>query len=108
MEAPTTPLPGEKPACIDAAMRASVADRGVAASTFDHVAREAAVSRGLLHYYFGTKEALLVEVVRHDCDVRMAALEEQLAGAEDADDLLARLVLSLEELVRDDPEFFTV
>jgi len=108
MEATTTPLPGEKAARIVAAMRASVADRGVAASTFDHVAREAGVSRGLLHYYFGTKEALLVEVVRHDCDVRMAVLEEQLSGAQDADDLLGRLVLSLEELVRDEPEFFTV
>src|SRR3954468_17218481 len=108
MEATTTPLPGEKAGSIVAAMRASVAERGVAGSTFDHVAREAGVSRGLLHYYFGTKEALLVEVVRHDCDVRMAVLEQQLAGAEDADDLLARLVLSLEELVRDEPEFFTV
>jgi len=110
MEAAATErtLPGEKATRIVAAMRASVAERGVAASTFDHVAREAGVSRGLLHYYFGTKEALLVEVVRHDCDVRMAVLEEQLSGAQDADDLLGRLVLSLEELVRDEPEFFTV
>ena len=38
----------------------------------------------------------------------MAVLEEQLSGAQDADDLLGRLVLSLEELVRDEPEFFTV
>jgi AcrR family transcriptional regulator len=29
-------------------MRASVAARGIAGSTFDHVAREAGVSRGLL------------------------------------------------------------
>src|SRR3954452_7995648 len=107
MEA-TTSLPGEKAARIVAAMRASVAERGVAGSTFDHVAREAGVSRGLLHYYFGTKERLLVEVVRHDCDVRMAVLEEQVADAQDAEDLLGRLVLSLHELVRDEPEFFTV
>src|SRR5689334_11349390 len=90
MEAAATDraLPGEKAGRIVAAMRASVADRGVAGSTFDHVAREAGVSRGLLHYYFGSKERLLVEVVRHDCDVRMGVLEEQLAGARDADDLL--------------------
>src|SRR3954454_13152340 len=110
MEAATQPrqLAGERAQRIVEAMRRSVAQRGVAGSTFDHVAGEAGVSRGLLHYYFGSKERLLVEVVRHDCDVRMAVLEEQLAGAEDADDLLARLVLSLEELVRDEPEFFTV
>ena len=62
-------------------MRASVGKRGAAGSTFDHVAREAGVSRGLLHYYFGSKERLLVEVVRRDCDTRMAALEERLADA---------------------------
>ena len=48
-------LPGEKAARIVDAMRRSVAQRGVAGSTFDHVAKEAGVSRGLLHYYFGSK-----------------------------------------------------
>ena len=98
----------DKSARIVDAMRASVAQRGVAGSTFDHVAREAGVSRGLLHYYFGTKEQLLVEVVRRDCDLRMAVLDEQLAGAETAEDFLSRLVVSLEELVREEPEFFAV
>ena len=55
------------------AMRRSVAARGAAGATFDHVAREAGVSRGLLHYYFGTKEKLLAEVVKRDADIRMAA-----------------------------------
>ena len=60
------------------AMRISVAARGIAGSTFDHVAREAGVSRGLLHYYFGTKERLLVEVVRRESDVRIERLEEAI------------------------------
>lgn len=111
MEAATTTsrsLEGDKAQRIVEAMRASVARRGVAGSTFDHVAREAGVSRGLLHYYFGTKERLLAEVVRRDCDVRMAALELQLAGASSADDLVDLLRVTLEEMVRDAPEFFTV
>ena len=66
-------LEGDKAQRIIAAMRASVGTRGAAASTFDHVAREAGVSRGLLHYYFGTKERLLAEVVRRDCDLTPAA-----------------------------------
>lgn len=98
----------DKSARIVDAMRASVAQRGVAGSTFDHVAREAGVSRGLLTYYFGTKEALLVEVCRRDCELRMAVLEEQLGGAETAEDFLERLVLALEDLVRNEPEFFAV
>jgi AcrR family transcriptional regulator len=70
----TRPIDGEKAQRIVEAMRLSVARRGVSGATFDHVAREAGVSRGLLHYYFGTKERLLAEVVRRDSDVRMAAL----------------------------------
>ena len=79
---PTSPierrLDSEKAKRIVAAMRASVGRRGAAGSTFDHVAQEAGVSRGLLHYYFGSKERLLVEVVRHDSDIRAAALEDAL------------------------------
>ena len=66
-------LDGERAQRIVSAMRASVGARGAAGSTFDVVAREAGVSRGLLHYYFGSKERLLVEVVRRDCDARIAA-----------------------------------
>jgi AcrR family transcriptional regulator len=106
--AQTRPLAGDKAARIVEAMRSSVAARGAAGSTFDHVAREAGVSRGLLHYYFGTKERLLVEVVRRDCDIRMAALDEQLAGARTADDFLDVLVRSLEDAVEHDPAFFTL
>ena len=89
-------------------MRSSVARRGVAGSTFDHVAREAGVSRGLLHYYFGTKEQLLAEVVRRDAAVRIALLREHLARATDADEIIEVLVASLRATLRDDPEFMTV
>jgi AcrR family transcriptional regulator len=98
-------LSGDKAQRIVDAMRASVAARGAAGSTFDHVAREAGVSRGLLHYYFGTKERLLVEVVRRDSDLRLAALDEAIAAAATADELLHVLVRSLEELVARDPAF---
>ena len=88
--AATSALSGDKAQRIVDAMRASVAARGAAGSTFDHVAREAGVSRGLLHYYFGTKERLLVEVVRRDSDLRLAALDAAIAAARTGDDLLAR------------------
>src|SRR6187551_1608193 len=65
-------LSGEKAQRIVDAMRVSVAKRGAAGSTFEQVAAEAGVSRGLLHYYFGTKERLLVEVVRRDAEIRVA------------------------------------
>ena len=101
-------LDGEKAQRIVAAMRSSVGTRGAAASTFDVVARDAGVSRGLLHYYFGSKERLLVEVVRQDCDRRVAALEEQVASASTADETVAVLVECLQAFVADEPDAHAV
>src|SRR5436190_23436146 len=91
-------LPGERASLIVEAMRSSVAARGIAGSTFDHVAREAGVSRGLLHYYFGTKERLLVEVVRRECDVSRQRLERGVSGADSVDDGIGAVVLRVEDL----------
>src|SRR3954465_10673339 len=104
----TRDLAGDKAQRIVDAMRASVGRRGAAGATFDHVSREAGVSRGLLHYYFGTKERLLVEVVRRDTEVRLAVLDEQLGGAATADDFIDRLVSQLEHVVRHEPETWLV
>jgi AcrR family transcriptional regulator len=99
---------GEKAQRIVEAMRRSVAQHGTAGSTFERVSREAGVSRGLLHYYFGTKEQLLVEAVRHDCQLRLERLERQLAGAQTADDFIALMAQQLQDLVREDPAFVTL
>jgi AcrR family transcriptional regulator len=110
MEAATTGrrLSGEKAQRIVDAMRTCVGTRGATGATFDHVAREAGVSRGLLHYYFGTKERLLAEVVRRDCDLRMERLSATAAGAESADALLGALGGSLLEMMDESPEFFVI
>jgi AcrR family transcriptional regulator len=106
MQAATAPerslagdLSTDKATRIVEAMRASVAQRGIAGSTFDHVAREAGVSRGLLHYYFGTKERLLVEVVRRESERRSQSLDQAVADAAGADELIHALVRSLEEIL---------
>jgi AcrR family transcriptional regulator len=101
-------LSGEKAQRIVDAMRESVAKRGAAGSTFEQVAAEAEVSRGLLHYYFGTKERLLVEVVRRDTEIRVARLDESLAKAKTADDVLTVLVSSLTDMIENDPGFFLI
>ncbi|HXP37752.1 MAG TPA: TetR/AcrR family transcriptional regulator [Solirubrobacteraceae bacterium] len=101
-------LSGEKAQRIVEAMRSSVARRGTAGSTFDHVSREAGVSRGLLHYYFGTKEQLLVEAVRRDCELRMELLEGRLASAQSADDYIDLMAQNLQDTVHEEPEFVTL
>jgi AcrR family transcriptional regulator len=104
----TRELSGEKAQRIVEAMRSSVARRGIAGSTFEHVAREAGVSRGLLHYYFGTKEALLVEVVRRDTEHRIARMDEPLAKAGSVDELLEILVADLEDSIQNEPGFWVL
>ena len=106
--ATTRPLSGEKAQRIIDAMRHSVAKRGTTGSTFDHVSREAGVSRGLLHYYFGTKEKLLVEAVRRDAQLRLERLQEQLATAKTADAFIDLMALNLQETIREDPDFLTL
>lgn len=106
--ATTRPLSGEKAQRIIDAMRHSVAKRGTTGSTFDHVSREAGVSRGLLHYYFGTKEKLLVEAVRLDGELRIQRLQEQLATAKTADAFIDLMAQNLQQTIREDPDFLTL
>ena len=77
-------------------------------STFDHVSREAGVSRGLLHYYFGTKEQLLAETVRRDCELRLERLEGQLSTARTSDDFISLMAESLKATISEDAEFITL
>jgi AcrR family transcriptional regulator len=101
-------LTGDKAQRIVDAMRSSVAARGIAGSTFEHVSSEAGVSRGLLHYYFGTKERLLIEVVKRDSEIRVTRLDEPLARAKTVDDVLDVLVANLQDMIDNEPGFFVL
>src|SRR5436190_22634756 len=96
-------LESEKAQRIVAAMRECVGTLGAAGATFDRVAQLAGVSRGLLHYYFGSKERLLVEVVRHDTELRVAALERNLAPADSLDAVVDVLVNQVRAFLAEDP-----
>jgi AcrR family transcriptional regulator len=102
------PLRAGRALRIVQAARQSIATRGAAASTFDRVAQEAGVSRGLLHYYFGTKERLLAAVVRHECELRLDALESSLREARSSEEIIECLVSGLQELIRESPEYYTL
>jgi AcrR family transcriptional regulator len=101
-------LSGDKVQRIVDAMRGCIASRGIAGATFEHVSREAGVSRGLLHYYFGTKERLLIEVLRGDAEVRIGALDEPLAAATAAEEVIEVLVAGAEDILRNDPGFYVL
>jgi AcrR family transcriptional regulator len=101
-------LSGEKVQRIVDAMRTCVATRGITGATFEHVSREAGVSRGLLHYYFGTKERLLIEVLRGDAETRIGMMDEPLAAAKTVDEVLAVLVSGAEAILETDPGFYVI
>lgn len=94
-------LSGEKANRIVEAMRESVAEVGIAGSTFERVAAKAGVSRGLLHYYFRTKERLLVEVIRRDTDYRIEALGTALREAGTVDEVIAAMLETFERTLRE-------
>jgi AcrR family transcriptional regulator len=93
-------LSGQRAQRIIEAMRESVAEVGIAGSTFERVAGKAAVSRGLLHYYFGTKERLLVEVVRRDTEWRIETLGAALRDAKSVDEVIGAFFNMFEETVQ--------
>jgi AcrR family transcriptional regulator len=95
-------LSGEKAQRIIEAMRASVAEVGIAGSTFERVAGKAGVSRGLLHYYFGTKERLLVEVIRRDTEIRIEALGSALERAETVEEVIDAFFSTFEQTLDDE------
>lgn len=101
-------LSGDKVQRIVDAMRTCIAARGIAGATFEHVSREAGVSRGLLHYYFGTKERLLIEVLRADAEVRIGSFDEPLEAAQTPDEFIEVLVAGAEEVLQSDPGFYVL
>jgi AcrR family transcriptional regulator len=85
-----------------------LAREGYAGLTMKKVAREAAVSQGILHYYFASKRAILIaalDVEMGDLDRRVAALSE---GARDARGRLRAVIRGCLGLAEDSREFWVV
>jgi AcrR family transcriptional regulator len=97
--------PGRRGEIIRAAARV-LGRIGYSESSIKQIALEAGVAPGLVHYYFTSKEELLVAVV-HDLEREMVAdWQSAVAGI---DDPLERIVAALDHTARrcaEHPEFF--
>ena len=82
---------------IDAAS-AVMSRQGYDQTSMKDIAAEAGVAQGLIHYYFGSKEDLLVAVVRNLNDQMLADIHEGMATA--TGDPLTQMWTSL-KLIRD-------
>jgi AcrR family transcriptional regulator len=62
-----SPAAQERIQHIIEAAAAAMAREGYAATSMKDIAREAGVAQGLIHYYFGSKEDLVLAVLRQAC-----------------------------------------
>ena len=83
--------PVRRRAFVEAAIR-SIHDRGVVDLTTGDVAREAGLSQGLVHHYFGSKSALIVATMRHLLIEFGAGIRERLRDARTPRERLSAIV----------------
>jgi AcrR family transcriptional regulator len=98
----------EKTQAILEAARTCLGERGYSATTIAEIAAQAGVSRGLLHYYFKSKEELLAQVVRTSTEAQLEMMASMFAQSETADDLAAALVGILRAIVEGDPTYINL
>ncbi|NMO16854.1 TetR/AcrR family transcriptional regulator [Pyxidicoccus fallax] len=105
-ESVTSPEPDARARLITAGYRV-LAERGYDATTVKEVAREAGVNQGLVHYYFGSKDALLLAVAEEARQQYMTELR-RLREETPPERLAAESFAWGERLLKDMPEQFRV
>ena len=102
--------PTNKPATdrILAAAGTMIARYGYAEATFDKIAKQAGVSRGLLHYHFQTKEQMLARVLARNLGGATALLREILTQSNSADELVNLIVDALADMHAENPSYFAI
>jgi AcrR family transcriptional regulator len=102
------PRSDAKAQAILEAARTCLGERGYAATTIAEIATEAGVSRGLLHYYFKSKEELLAQVVRTSTEAQLEMMAAMFAQSETAHDLATGLANGLRAIVESDPTYINL
>jgi AcrR family transcriptional regulator len=82
-----------------------LSEKGYEATTVKEVARVADVSPGLFHYYFASKEELLVAVL-HEAGARYGRLMRDLRTSVPVDRFLGTAFAALRERVRQEPGWY--
>ncbi len=98
----------EKAQKILDAGRTILAEKGFSGATISLVAKEAGVSRGLLHYYFKNKEEMLTKVIRGNMEASVRLIDAVFSGSASVDEFADGITSALKIVVREDPHFFVV
>ncbi|QSQ27265.1 TetR/AcrR family transcriptional regulator [Pyxidicoccus parkwayensis] len=102
----STPEPDARERLIAAGYRV-LSERGYDATTVKEVAKEAGVNQGLVHYYFGSKDALLLAVAKAARQKYMDELK-RLREETPHEQLAAASFAWGEKLLKETPEQFRV
>ncbi len=90
---------------IIAATSKVLAEKGYDATTLREISREAQVAPGLVHYYFGGKDQLLVEVLQA-AGQRFSQTMEQLVQHVAAEQSLEAVLTQIHERVEQEPDVY--
>jgi AcrR family transcriptional regulator len=98
----------EKAEKILQAARRVLGRKGYARATISEVAKEAGVSRGLLHYYFKSKEEMLARVMRETVETTAGMTEILFRESKEPHVLARSIVNAMKAFVQNDPLFSSI
>jgi len=93
---------------ILAAVRCLLAKNGYMGTTINLVAKEAGVSRGLLHYYFKTKDEMLARVIKENMEISIAMISEVFHRHRTPEGYAKGIVSLLRNIMETDPDFLNL
>ena len=93
---------------ILAAVRTVLAQYGYRGTTISLVAREAGVSRGLLHYYFKNKDEMLARVIKDNMGISIALIREVFDNSGTPEGYARGISRLLRSVMENDPAFMNL
>lgn len=93
---------------ILAAVRTVLSQQGYRGTTISLVAREAGVSRGLLHYYFKNKDEMLARVIKDNLDTSIALIRRVFVVNDTPEGYARGISGLLRGVMENDPAFMNL
>lgn len=93
---------------ILAAVRLLLAQKGYMGTTISAVAKEAGVSRGLLHYYFTNKDEMLARVLKENMQISILLITDTFNRYNTPEGFARAITNALRSIMENDPAFFNL
>jgi len=90
------------------AVRTILARNGYMGTTVSLVAKEAGVSRGLLHYYFKNKDEMLAKVLKENMEISISMIASVFGSYNTPEGYAKGIVDLLRNVMKNDPDFFSL